>query len=389
MRPLLEAPIQTARHALLLLPGMPRVIASLEHDVGGSRQRVFVETYVYHDHKFGRGFARDLAGAARRGASVRLLYDALGSHVASASFFEGLHTEGVATRAYRPLEVVAQERAPFPRDHSRVIVTDSAAYTGGAAWGDNWLPRRLGGEGWYDVCARVQGPVVEDFASLFEQRWREANGDVPPADFATEHAYPDLELVGDTPDRDSLIEDRHRRAFQAAKKRIWIENAYFFPTESLLRDLHAAAARGVDVQILLPGESDLAILRRAARSEYQAWCSSGLQVFEYRATMLHSKLALVDDTWCTVGSFNMNPTSVAWANEVALFVFDRAFVARVAAQFEADRALSRHVLDGDAARSPPLLQRAADRLAAWALRIVERKDGILPQRSPTPSSRER
>lgn len=377
MSPPASRPISTGHHALLLLPGMPRVIDAIEGDIRASVRRVLIETYIYHDRRFGRRFARDLLDASGRGASVRLLYDALGSHLASSAFFEGLRERGVDARAYRPAEVVVRQGAPFPRDHSRIIVTDTAAYTGGAAWADHWLPRRLGGDGWYDVCLRVQGPVVEDFAALFDLRWREANGDFTPVDFTTGAAYPDLELVGDTPTGKSLVQDRYREAIRRAKRRVWIENAYFFPDEEILVELRAAAARGVDVQIIVPGETDLPILKRAARSEMEAWLEAGLQVFEYQATLLHSKIAVVDDTFCSVGSFNMNPTSTAWANEVALFVFDPAFVGRVALQIEIDRSQSRRVVPGDPGRVISPLDRALDYLSAQALRLLDRLSGGL------------
>jgi len=374
--PPVEQPISTGRHSLLLLPGMPRVIASIRDDVRASARRVLIETYIYHDRRFGRRFARELLEAAGRGATVRLLYDALGSHLAEPGFFQRLRSSGVSARAYRPAEVVAREGAPFPRDHSRVVVTDTAAYTGGAAWADQWLPRRLGGDGWYDVCLRVEGPVVEEFAALFDQRWREANGGVTPVDFTTGDRYPDVVLVGDTPDGPSLVEERYREAIRGAKRRIWIENAYFFPNQALLGELFAAAARGVDVQIIMPGETDLPILKRAARSEMATWLERGLQIFEYQATTLHSKLAVVDDAFSTVGSFNINPTSTAWANEVALFVLDRAFTERVARQMEVDRSLSRRVRPDDPAQAPSLLDRAVDYLSARVLRLLDRSGGL-------------
>lgn len=375
MSPPIDPPVSTGRHRLQLLPGMPRVIASIQGDVRASVRRVMIETYIYLDRRLGQRFAAELLRAARRGASVRLLYDPLGSHLANAAFFEGLRERGVRARAYRPLGVVAEQAAAFPRDHSRVIVTDTAAYTGGAAWADHWLPRRLGGDGWYDVCLRVEGPVVEDFAALFDQRWREAAGESPPADFTTGDRYPDVELVGDTPAGPSLVKERYRAAIRRAKRRVWIENAYFFPDEDLLTDLFDAAARGVDVQIIVPGKTDLPILKRAARSEMATWLDRGLKVFEYQATYLHSKLAVVDDDFSTVGSFNINPTSTAWANEVALFVFDRGFAARVARQIEVDRSLSRPVREGDAGPDTTLWDRALDYLSARVLRLLDRGAG--------------
>lgn len=365
-------PVRTAQHALTLLPGMDMVLGAIARDVEAARQRVAIETYIYRDDKLGSAFADALARAAARGAHTRLLYDPLGSHETDAPFFAELRRRGVEVRAYRPLPVALGAGAPTPRDHSRVIVIDGCAYTGGAAWGDEWLPTRHGGQGWHDVCVRVEGPCVEDFAGLFEQRWREAHGEAAvPRDVATGRSYPDLELVADTPEGEARVFTRYCEAIQRAKQRIWIENAYFFPPAGMMKDLVDAAARGVDVQIILPGETDLPILQRAARAEHAAWLERGLKLFEYQPGVLHAKFALIDDDWCTIGTFNANPTSLSAANEVNLFVFDPAFVARVAALFARDRAASLPVTEG-ALAARPLVERAADGLAHGALSLLDK-----------------
>ncbi|CAN99425.1 putative phospholipase D family protein [Sorangium cellulosum So ce56] len=129
--------------------------------------------------------------------------------------------------------------------------------------------------------------------------------------------------------------------------------------------------RGVDVQIILPGETDLPIIKRAARAEHAAWLDRGFTIFEYQRDVLHSKFALVDGDWCTIGTFNANPSSLSAVNEVNLFVFDPAFVAQVADLFSRDRADSRPVTRGAlAARSLP--GKAADWLAHGALSLLDK-----------------
>lgn len=364
-------PILTAEHALTLLPGMEAMLGSIFRDVDRAERRIDIETYIYRDDLLGRSFADVMGRAVARGVRARLLYDPLGSNKTDAPFFDELRRRGIEVRAYRPLAVALGHGGLLPRDHSRVIVIDECAYTGGAAWGDEWLPERRGGEGWHDVCTRIAGPSVEDFAFLFEQRWREADGEGGGLrDFATGRKYPDLELVADTPDDNVRVYARHREAIQRSKERIWIENAYFFPPAGMLKDLVDAARRGVDVQIILPGETDLPIIQRAARAEHGAWLDRGFKLFEYQRDVLHSKFALVDGDWCTIGTFNANPSSLTAVNEVNLFVFDPGFVARVADLFSRDRADSRPVTrDALAARS--LLDKAADCLAHGALSLLD------------------
>ena len=366
-----EPPIVTARHTLVLLPEVEAMLRSFFGDVGRARRRVFVECYILLDDKLGRMLGEALVKAVTQGASVRLIYDPLGSHLASEAFFEELRANGVDVRSYRPAATMPGPGTIFPRDHSRIMVVDDTAYTGGAAWADPWLPKAWGGEGWHDVCVRAEGPCVEDFARVFEQRWREANAEVAtPRDIDTREMYPDLRLVADTTSRASLVEQFHRAAIQRAKKRVWMENAYFFPSTAMLKDLYEAAARGVDVQIMLAGETDLPILRCAARSEFLAWIEHGMTLWEYQGRVLHAKFAVIDDEWCTIGTFNANPSSMALVNEINLFVFDPAFVGRAAGLFEKD-IRSCKAVTAEEVRDLSLLTKAGDAIANNAISILD------------------
>jgi cardiolipin synthase len=365
----LEPPIQTALHSLSLLPGMEPMLQSIVRDIDEAKTRVAVETYIYRDDKLGRCFGDALARAAARGVPTRLLYDPLGSEKTDPAFFDELRARGVDVRTYRPAEILAG--TAWPRDHSRVIVIDRSAYTGGAAWGDEWLPKRRGGQGWHDVCLRIEGPCVEDFVHLFEQRWQEAALAIgTPLDFTTGDKYADLMLIGDTPNRQRLVYECYCRAIQAARRRVFIENAYFFPPPALLLALYNAAARGVDVRIILPGDSDLPLLQRAARAEFGSWIDHGLRVFAYQPCMLHSKFAVIDDNWCTVGTFNANAASIGLANEVNVFVYDPTFVARVAKLFLSDQKDSIQVTRA-AVDARPLVERAVDRLANDTMNLID------------------
>jgi cardiolipin synthase len=370
-----EPVVRTELHGLLLLPSMEDMLDTFLGDIDKAERRVMVETYIFADDKMGQMVADALATAAKRGVSVRLLFDPLGSQKTNLEFFEELRSRGVEVRAYRTPSPLWVGKQDFPRDHSRVMVVDDHAFTGGAAWADPWLPKERGGHGWHDVCLQVRGPCVDDFVALFDRRWKEAKGEpIEVIDFGTGDRYPDLELVADTPAKLNLVYDRHRAAIQRAKQRVWIENAYFFPPPDLLHDLYEAAERGVDVQLILPGETDLPIVTRAARSEYRDWIEHGLILHEYQQCVLHSKFALVDDDWCTVGTFNCNPTSVNFANEVNVFVFDPRFVSRVAKLFAADRELSLRIDEGFlSARG--LVDQTIDQLAADALNVVDRLAG--------------
>jgi cardiolipin synthase len=366
-----EPPITTARHTLVLLPEVALMLQSIFSDIERAQKRVYIECYIIVDDALGRMLGEALLRAAARGVETRVLYDPLGSHTADASFWEGLQKGGVFVRAYRAGDSVLGKGGLAPHDHSRVMVADDAGYTGGAAWAEPWLPKSQGGEGWHDVCVRVVGPAVDDFVHVFQQRWVEASGEVATLqDIDTKDAHPDVRLIADTTRRESLVYLAHREAIQRAARRVWLENAYFFPSAPLLHDLYDAAARGVDVQIMLPAKSDLPILKHAAWSEMATWIEHGLELWEYQPRMLHSKFAVVDDDWCSIGTFNANPSSLALANEVNLFVLDRSFVARVARLFEIDRGRCERVTV-EKARSRSLGDKALDALANNAMTLLD------------------
>jgi cardiolipin synthase A/B len=249
---------------------MPATVEALSSDLARAERRVWIETYICRDDEGGRALEACLLDAVARGVQVRLLYDPLGSRGADPSFFAALAARGVEVSAYRPQRFALRGRHLGVRDHSRAALIDEVAYTGGANVGREWLPRSRGGDEWHDVCVRFEGPCVEDVARTFELRWSEARGRLRPRDLATGARHSDVEWVSAVPGRPALILERYRDRIRRARERVWIENSYFLPPPALLRDLFAAAARGVDVTLILPRHTDLPLVRRAARVEYLA-----------------------------------------------------------------------------------------------------------------------
>ena len=322
-------------HRLALL-STGEFLDSLFQDLARARREILVECYIVLDDELGRALGDALAVAAARGVTARLLYDPLGSKEASRRFFRDLRSRGIQVRAWRRILSVPGIRHLAPRDHSRTLVVDGVAYTGGAAFARQWLPRERGGDGWRDVCVRMEGPAVEDLRGLFLRRWNESHEARAAQDLDTDDRYADVRVIADTPDRRSPLLQAHCQAFARARRRIWLANAYFAPPPRMARIVCEAAARGVDVRVILPAVSDMAILKLAALSRAARWLDSGIRLFEYRPAMMHAKYGVVDADLCTVGTFNYNSTSVGLANEINFLVSDPAFVVNVAACFEED-----------------------------------------------------
>jgi cardiolipin synthase len=130
------------------------------------------------------------------------------------------------------------------------------------------------------------------------------------------------------------IERHYRIAIRAARKRIVIANAYFFPGYRLIRDLRRAARRGVDVRLILQGEPDMPFVKVAASMLYHRLLKSGVKIYEYCDRPLHGKVALMDDEWSTVGSSNLDPLSLALNLEANVIIRDREFNRQLAEKLE-------------------------------------------------------
>lgn len=361
--------IWTARHQLTLYPEPGPLFETFERLIASASRRVWLETYIYRDDALGGPFADLLVSAARRGLDVRLLYDPQGSQEARRSFFDGLAARGVLVRAYRPWRLTWKRWTYWPRDHGRILIVDDIAHTGGINWGMEWLPRAKGGGEWHDVSLGVRGPAVKDFAFVFSCRWAEASERDEIADYAgTDEA--DVQFVADSPAHSSMILQFLCAAVRGATRRVWLENSYCVPPRVLLSALSDAAQRGVDVHILVPGQSDLPIIQAASRGEYLSWMRSGLRVSEYQSRVMHSKFAVIDEDWATVGTFNAMSPGVWWANETNVIVRDRGFVLQLAHVFERDSADSVPVTPEQLARRPRSA-RLWERFVAIAYRLLE------------------
>jgi cardiolipin synthase A/B len=338
-------------HRTRLLGNTAALLDAFFEDAARATRRIWVECFIVRADKLGHMFADALAAAAARGVDVQLLYDPMGCRATDPAYFSALAGRGVKVCSYgRNVHHQVSRLLPRARNHSRLYVLDDAGYTGGHAWGDEWLPRERGGMGWQDVCCRVEGPVVEDMAQLYQRRCLEAEGTPTMLDYDTEDHYPDVRLISDAPAFTSVLYYAYLEAFSRARRRIWLANAYCFPPRDLIRTLAGAARRGVDVRLILPGESDIPLIRRAARAEYRDWMDAGLGIWEYQPTVMHAKYALVDDLWSSVGTFNANAASLSVAIETALLSRDPAFTASVARQFEIDLAQCARIGEGELSR---------------------------------------
>ncbi|HEY6929268.1 MAG TPA: phospholipase D-like domain-containing protein, partial [Thermoanaerobaculia bacterium] len=246
--------------------------------IDSAAEEVLLEAYIFRDDETGLAFRDALARAADRGAAVRVLADGFGSYDTRAEFWTSLRSRNAEVRLFHPLLARFWDWA-F-RDHRKILVVDRrTGFTGGMNIGVEYGSSRRnqrkarGPRSWRDTQVRVQGPTAWEMAIVFGEGWARAGGaaiDLPP--LIAEDAPGARILTLDTrPGRgtDELVSIL-TAVLAAARKRIWITNAYFAPRRRAIGRLAAAVQRGIDVRLLLPGVSDVPTVQHAAHGYYRA-----------------------------------------------------------------------------------------------------------------------
>jgi cardiolipin synthase len=314
--------------------------------VEAAREEVLLEAYILKDDAAGRAFADALAAAARRGVAVRVLADAFGSSATRGAFWRELKARGVDVRLYHPLFPYLWYQ-PY-RDHRKILAVDRrVAFTGGMNIGEEYgssLGRPKHGGAWRDTHARLEGPVAWEMAVVFREGWEGAGGapfEIPPLALPPPDAPvppgASLLVLDSAPGRGheetaSVL----AAAVAASRARFWLTNAYFAPRRDALPLLAAAAARGVDVRLLLPGVSDVPLVRHAGHGSYRHLLKRGVRIFEYRTSVLHAKSFVADGYFSMVGSTNMDFRSFHFNAECNVVALDGGVARALEERFEAD-----------------------------------------------------
>ncbi len=329
----------------LLLDG-PRVYPAMLEAIRQAEHWVHLENYIIRDDASGRLFCEALMERAGAGVSVRLLTDWLGSRGLGRRLTAELASAGVELRRFNPprfLDLLGN----VSRDHRKLLVTDAGtAFIGGLCIGDEWAgePER-GVPPWRDTAIQVVGPAAMALDQAFEQIWTLAGGTIPPGRHAGEFpSAGDAEVgvvVGEP--RRARIQRVVELLAAGAVDRLWITDAYLVAPRSLFQALLDAAHSGVDVRLLLPGASDLPIIRNLSRIGYRALLEAGVRIFEWGGPMLHAKTIVADGVWCRVGSSNLNSSSLVGNYELDILLHDPRLGSQLEAQFRRDMAQSAEV----------------------------------------------
>lgn len=301
-------------------------------DIVSAQASVDLESYIFADDEVGRQFAEALGERARAGIRVRVHLDAAGSLFwVSRRLKTYVREQGVEVRWFHRWSWHRPWRYNR-RDHRKLLVVDRRrAYLGGFnIHREN--SRALYGEGrWRDTHIAMQATMAEQAGQLFDAFWRGQRRWLPVS------AMSDSILV-----HNHTRTCRHRLrciyadAFTFARHRIYLTTPYFVPDHHTQRGLRAAARRGVDVRLLVPGKSDVRITQWAARAAYADLLAAGVRIYEYQPRVLHAKTAVADGEWAMLGTANLDYRSLFVNYELNLVTRDPDLAAKLEQQFRED-----------------------------------------------------
>jgi len=307
--------------------------------IAGARTHILLEMYLMESGSVADRFITALCAAAARGVAVHVLLDDFGVRGLQRHDRDRLAAAGVTPAYFNPLRR-GRLRANLLRNHRKLLLIDSHdAFVGGAGITDDFDPPTHTERRWRETMVCITGPAVLDWQTLFLLTWRRHTGHsltpLPRIDPLTAgqqrgRVCYSRGLIHPEITHRAIHEIRH------AKRRVWFMTAYFVPTIKLRRALRQAAARGIDVRLVLPGpRTDHPAVRHAGRRFYHRLLRHGVQIYEYQPRFNHSKVLLCDD-WTSIGSSNIDRWNLRWNLEANQEIDDAFFAAEVAAMFIRD-----------------------------------------------------
>jgi len=340
----------------------PRMLTAIRE----AQSSVHLEVYTFADDRIGRSFVDALKESAHSGVQCTVILDGWGSARSGRRIARILRDAGCQVFIYNRLMSLLLGR--FRRDHRKILVVDQRiAFVGGINIGEEYASTETRA-GWADLALELRGQPAAWLAMKLRGERR------LPRQRATRIFLSGLAGGGH-------LRKRYLRALARARRGVLFAHSYFLPDERLIRALTAAAQRGVSVTLLLAGTSDVPFVRAATMRLYRRFLDSGVMIYEWSNSVLHAKVAVVDGANVLLGSFNLDPLSLANL-EVLVEVQDPTTVNKTEAWVRARIQASHRVGVADCAN--PIQSWLTERLGYWAAKLAEHLARFIARSRPYP-----
>jgi cardiolipin synthase A/B len=336
-------------NALTVLRNGDEIFPAMLEAIRGATSTVDLMTFVYWRGEIAVEFARAMSDRARAGVRVRLLIDALGGRLIDKGLVDDMSDAGVQVEWFRKPLV----KSPFKsnhRCHRKVCVVDGrVGFTGGVGIAQEWCGDARDSSEWRDTHVRVEGPAVDGLQSAFIQDWAESGRPLyDERDQFPEQPQRGSSTVQVVRGSASLGWDDMQSAFHvmldSVQRHLRLATAYFAPDDDFLDILCAGPARGVDIDLLVPGpHADKRVCQLASEATYARLVDCGVRVWTFQPSMMHAKVMNIDGYAAVVGSSNFNRRSLDHDEEVVLIALDSDLVATLDGHFDDDLSRSEQI----------------------------------------------
>jgi cardiolipin synthase len=314
---------------------------------------ITMTNYIFEEGEMTERIIDTLEKKAKEGVEVRLLLDAIGSYNAPEAKLKELEEAGGKVVYFRPLRFRTITRI-HRRTHVRAIVIDGVeAYSGGLAFSDEWLGDGKSEKNWKDLMFKYTGPMARVTQDQFNSLWRQTDGEI----LTGEKFYPTLSPVSESrdnyfvsllhdpaPDLSADLLDLIWLTIEGAQDHIYLATPYLTPPPEIVEALTQAVARGVDVEILVPGpNTNSKVIQSATHSYYEKLLKAGVHIYEYQPGRFHEKFLTADNHWSLFGSANMDNRSATLNVENIFGVEDKVLAQKLVTEFQNDQKLSKEI----------------------------------------------
>lgn len=324
-----------------------RIFPAMIEAIEAAEQSIEFLSFIYWQGDIAQRFGQVLAERARAGVRVRILLDSFGAASMPVSTLEALRGAGAEIAWFRPIK-----RWRFwqvdNRTHRKILIVDNrVGFTGGVGIAAEWDGDARNPDEWRETHFRLTGPVIDGLRGAFLSNWVEAGRRGFQDRWSMAVPLPEADRDGaliqvlrtSAAVNYSDIATLFRLVITLAQYRLRITTGYFVPDAVTIDMLCAAAARGVDIEVLMPGpHTDSRVARMAGEDAYRPLLEAGIRLYRYQPTMLHAKILLVDDVVAVSGSANFNHRSMGKDDEIAISIIHAPTFEALANDFDHDRA---------------------------------------------------
>lgn len=330
--------------------------------ISQARYYVHLEYFNFRNDSIGNVLFTLLAQKAREGVQVRALFDSFGNSSNSRPLkrhdLNKIRSAGIEIYAFDPI-VFPWINHALHRDHRKIVIIDGKmVYTGGMNVADYYIYGKPEFGEWRDMHMRIEGSAVEDYEEIFSTMWQKTTGDPVPEDslFLQDMREDTLGYSGLKPDtcaeagdkmvgvvdrvpriRPEIMRRSYQYAIDNSRYRVQIVNPYLTLVRSVRKALYRALERGVRVEIMVSTKSDVKIVPDVVAYNVHKLMKRGAEIYYYEAGFHHTKVMMVDDSFCTVGSANLNSRSLTFDYEVNAFIMDSCTTHQLQHIFETDK----------------------------------------------------